>query len=47
MLFYNHIFLAEDQCRDKADWCTYANPDCNKSRVKTTCSKTCNACLGD
>ena len=33
-------------CEDKEEWCSFQVPDCNQMRIKRTCLKSCNTCLG-
>ena len=34
-------------CDDKEEWCSFQVPDCNQMRIKRTCLKSCNSCLGN
>ena len=41
-----NLFVFQQVCKDKEEWCSFANPDCNQGRVRASCPKTCNMCIG-
>ena len=40
------ILTIKGTCVDQESWCSFADPDCNKDRVRAICPKSCNICIG-